>query len=56
MTRDVFVYNNLIWIREGHYFCKMAANRQEAVIKPHEYFEAYTAMKNEEGQKYVRSL
>ena len=52
MTRDVFVYNNIIWIREGYYFCKMAANRHEAVIKPHEYFEAYTAMKNEEAKKH----
>lgn len=25
-------------------------------VKPHEYFEAYTAMKNEEGQEYARSL
>ena len=52
MDREVFTYNNMIWIREGCYFCKMAANRQEAVIEPHEYFEAYTAMKNEEAKKH----
>lgn len=51
--REAFIYNNTLWIREWYYFCKMSANRHEAVIKPHEYFEAYTAMKNEEGKKFV---
>ena len=50
MSRDVFAYDGMIWIREGCYFCKMSANRHEAVIKPHEYFEAYAAMKNAEAK------
>ncbi len=57
---EIFEYKGWTWLRKAdtlEFFCIRDIRGWPAYFKckPHKYFEAYTAMKNEEAKKWLRS-